>query len=57
MEDLHNWIISLHANEAQLLGVAIAAVSTLVAAFIAVRTAFRQIAKQFENKVIYEGVD
>jgi hypothetical protein len=53
--DLHNWIISLHENEAQLLGAAIAAVTTLVAAFIAVRTAFRQIAKQFENKVIYEG--
>ncbi len=52
---LHEWTKSLHANEAQLLGVLIGASVTLIAAFIAVKTAFRQMSKQFEHKIIYEG--
>jgi hypothetical protein len=54
-QSLHYWLINLHANEAQLLGTIVGAVVTLIAAFIAVITAFKQIAKQFEHKVIYEG--
>lgn len=53
--NLHTWILSLTTNELQLLGVCITGITTLLAAFIAVRTAFKQITKQFENKVIYEG--
>jgi len=53
--DFHTWIASLHTNEVQLLAATITSVITLVAAFIAVRTAFKQITKQFENKVIFEG--
>lgn len=53
--DIHKWIISLHTNEVQLLAAVITGVITLIAAFMAVRTAFKQITKQFENQVIYEG--
>lgn len=53
--DLHRWTISLHSNEVEILCAIFTAVITLIAAFIAVRTAFKQITKQFENKVIFEG--
>lgn len=52
---LHNWIISLNPNENALLVGVVGGTFTLVAAFIAVKTAFGQIFKQFEQKVIYEG--
>jgi hypothetical protein len=51
----HSWIISLHPNEVSLLSTSIGAVITLIAAYIAVKTAFKQISRQFEHKVIYEG--
>ena len=54
-QSIHNWIVYLHANEAQLLGTIVASIVTLIAAFVAVLTAFKQVAKQFEHKIIYEG--
>lgn len=53
--DIHNWVVSLHTNEVQLLAAIITGVITLITAFIAVKTAFKQITKQFENQVINEG--
>lgn len=55
MNSLHNWVISLHSNEVELLGVAISASVTMLAAIIAVRVAFKQLSRQFEHKVIFEG--
>jgi prepilin signal peptidase PulO-like enzyme (type II secretory pathway) len=49
--DIHSWIISLHSNEVTLLAAAIGATITLIAAYIAVRTAFKQISLQFEKKL------
>jgi hypothetical protein len=52
---LNTWIISLHSNEAQLLGVIIGTLTTVFVAYFGIKAAFSQITKQFENKVIYEG--
>jgi len=49
------WINLLTTKEIALLGAILGAITTLLAAYIAVKTAFRQISKQFEHKVIYEG--
>ena len=53
--EIHNWLISLNTNEVQVVIGLIGAVITLTTAFIAVKTAFGQIARQFEHKIIYEG--
>ena len=55
MDAIHSWAVSLHLNEVTLLSTSIGAIITLIAAYIAVRTAFKQISRQFEHKVIYEG--
>lgn len=55
MNTFYNWLNSLHTNEVQVSVGLIGALATLGAAFIAVRTAFRQIARQFEHKIVYEG--
>ncbi|MEK7451106.1 MAG: hypothetical protein AAB662_04180 [Patescibacteria group bacterium] len=52
---IHSWVVSLHPNEVALLSTSIGAIITLIAAYIAVRTAFKQIARQFEHKIVYEG--
>lgn len=53
--NFHNWLISLNTNEVQVAIGLIGAATTLIAAFIAVKTAFGQIGRQFEHKIIYEG--
>jgi hypothetical protein len=53
--DIHSFIVSLHQNEVSIITTVIGGLITLIAAFVAVRAAFRQIARQFEHKVIYEG--
>ena len=48
-------LISLNPNEVQLIVAVIGASSTILAACIAVAIAFKQISRQFEHKVVYEG--
>ncbi|MDO8618545.1 MAG: hypothetical protein Q7R49_01215 [Candidatus Daviesbacteria bacterium] len=43
------------SSQATIIGAAIGAIATLLAAYFAVRAAFKQIARQFEHKVVYEG--
>lgn len=52
---IHSWAISLHSNEVQLIGIVIGAITTILTASVAVWIAFRQLKKQFEHKIIYEG--
>lgn len=55
MNNLHSWLISLNTNEVQISLGLIGVLATLTAAFVAVKTAFGQIARQFEHKIMYEG--
>jgi hypothetical protein len=54
-----NWIWSnialLNQNQAQVVNTLIGASVTLIVALIGIRVAFRQIKKQFEQRIIYEG--
>lgn len=56
LDSFHLWISSLHANEAELYTAIISGIFTLIIACIGIKAAFKQIRKQFEHKVIYEGV-
>jgi hypothetical protein len=55
LHDLNSSISFLHPNAVQIIGAIMGAAATLLAAFIAIKTAFGQISKQFEHKILYEG--
>lgn len=53
--NINSWVSSLHTNEVQLIGAIIGSLTTVLVAYVAVKSAFKQIAKQFEYKVIHAG--
>lgn len=48
-------MVSLHSNLVSLLSTTITSVITIITAILAIYVAFKQISKQFEHKIIYEG--
>lgn len=52
---MYNWIVSLHPNVIGLFSATIISAITIITAILAIYVAFKQIAKQFEHKIIYEG--
>lgn len=52
---LKNYIESLHPNKVSFLITLIQSIATIFTAWVAVKTAFEQIRRNFEQKIIYEG--
>ena len=53
--NIGNLINSLHQNQVSFVTTVLQILATIFTAYLAVRTAFKQIARQFEHKIIYEG--